>query len=815
MENPSGYNGTRPEDEIHLRDVWNLLLRNWWVIGLSLIATAGATAAYTLYTVPVYESVTTIRIEEERTELPVLDILQTLSTGSEVETEMEVVRSRTLAEDVVDSLGLQIQVVSPRGVARAEVLRSLFVERWAPEGIYVMDRQRTGAFAIHEDESGDTFGATSASEPAALPGATFQLTEAAIAHSQIIVAISSFDGAVQGIQGSVSVSRPNREASIITVRYQSTDTQLVHQVPNSLAQRFIARGKAVRKTEATSTVTFLQQQIDTLSVRLEAAEEALTAFREGEQVVSIQAEAQAQVTQLAGLQADRNRIEAERSALQLLVDEIDREARIADPSAPSPYNRLISFPTLLRNQAVSELMRTLSDANNQRSQLLQRRTLQDPDVQNLTQRIREIETQLRATATTYLQGLSQQVSAFDQTLARFATDLERIPGKEVQLIRLQREQTVLEEVFTLLQNRLQEARILEAVDDASVRVVDPAILPTGPVKPRRMLNLLLGLVLGGMLGVGIAFLREYLDETVHTREDVQVATQGAPVLGMIPRIRDAVASSRTAARAAPGTSGELNARLVAGRDPRNPVSEAYRALRTNLTFANPDHPPKTIVITSALPQDGKSTSAANLAITLAQQGIKALLVDADLRRGVLNNVFDTPREPGLTTILTGKCGIADAIRRIDLGESGSLDFLPSGAYPPNPAEILGSQRMRSLVEALEERYDLIVIDSAPLTVVTDAAVLGTKADGVVLIARANVTEKGALTYSVEQLKNVRANILGAVINDVDFRRDSRYYSSYGKYGYYYHYYYADNEKRRKREASKKKGGSLSRVSDKV
>jgi len=816
MDTPSGYNGTRPEDEIHLRDVWNLLLRNWWVLGLSLFAVLGATAAYTWYVVPVYESVTTIRIEEERTELPVLDILQTLSTGSEVETEMEVVRSRTLAEDVVDSLGLQIQIVSPRGVARTEILQSLFVQRWAPPGIYVLDRQPGGAFSVHEEASGETFGTTSASEPAALPGATFQLTEAAAEHDQIIVGIRSFDGAVQGLQGAISVSRPNREASIITVRYQSTDTQLVHQVPNTLAERFIARGKAVRKTEATSTVAFLQQQIDTLSGRLEAAEEALTAFREGEQVVSIQAEAQAQVTQLAGLQADRNRIEAERSALQLLMDEIDREARTADPSAPSPYNRLISFPTLLRNQAVSELMRTLSDANNQRSQLLQRRTLQDPDVVNLTQRIRDIETQLRATATTYLQGLSQQVAAFDQTLARFATDLERIPGKEVQLIRLQREQTVLEEVYTLLQNRLQEARILEAVDDASVRVVDPAIRPGGPIRPRTRLNVLLGLVLGGMLGVGIAFLREYLDETIHTREDVQAATLGAPVLGMIPRIREAMGSGRSTSRPVPsGPAGELNARLVAGRDPRNPVSEAYRALRTNLTFANPDHPPKTIVVTSALPQDGKTTSAANLAITLAQQGIKALLVDADLRRGVLNNVFDTPREPGLTSILSGKCGIGDAIRKIDLGESGSLDFLPSGAYPPNPAEILGSQRMRSLIEALEERYDLIILDTAPLTVVTDAAVLGTKADGVVLIARANVTEKGALTYSVEQLRNVRATVLGCVVNDVDFRRDSRYYSSYGKYGYYYHYYYADNEKRRKKESSAKKGASGSRVKDKV
>jgi tyrosine-protein kinase Etk/Wzc len=796
-------NGQQGEDEIHLRDVWNLLVRNWWVIALSLVAVVGMTAAYTWRTIPVYEAATTIRIQEESADLPVLDILQTLSRGSEVETEMEVVRSRTLAEDVVDSLGLQLSVVSPRGVARAALLNSVFVERWAPAGIYVLRRQADGSFAITNQEDGSGLGPVSTTVAAALPGATFTLREGASLHDEIVLAVRTFDATVAGLQGGIIVSRPNREASIVTVRYQSADTQLVHQVPNALAHRFITRGREVRKTEARSTVQFLQEQIDTLAGQLAQAEEALTGFREVEQVVSLQAEAQAQVTNLSRLQADRNTVEAEREALQQLVNEIDREAQTADPSAPSPYTRLISFPTLLRNQAISELLRTLNVANSERSDLLRRRTLQDPDVVSLTGRIREIEAQLRSTATTYLQGLNNTVRAYDRTLAQFATDLERIPAKEVQLARLERQRNVLVEVYTVLQNRLQEARILEAVEDASVRIVDPAILPSQPVKPRKLLNLFLGLVLGGMLGVGIAFLREYMDETVHTKEDVQAATKGAPVLGMIPRIREAVGSSGRTAQA--GGPGELNSRLVAGRDPRNPVSEAYRSLRTNLTFANPDHPPRTIVVTSALPQDGKTTSAANLCITLAQQGIKTLLVDADLRRGVLNNVFDTPREPGLITILAGKCGIADAIRTIDLGASGTLDFLPSGGYPPNPAEILGSQRMRSLIEALEERYDLVIIDTAPLTVVTDAAVLGTKADGVLLVARANSTEKGALTYSVEQLRNVRATILGSVINDVDFRRDSRYYSTYGKYGYYYHYYYADNEKRRKREAARSGG----------
>jgi tyrosine-protein kinase Etk/Wzc len=293
-----------------------------------------------------------------------------------------------------------------------------------------------------------------------------------------------------------------------------------------------------------------------------------------------------------------------------------------------------------------------------------------------------------------------------------------------------------------------------------------------------------------------------MDETVHTREDIQAATGGAPILGMIPRIRQAGLNGKSSKSAIStiGGVGELGARLVAGRDPRNPVSEAYRSLRTNLTFSNPDKPPKIIVFTSPLPQDGKSTTAANLAITLTQQGIKTLLIDADLRRGLLHGVFGANRDPGLTNVLAGGAAISEAIQEIDLQESGKLDFMSSGPYPPNPAEILGSQRMKSLLQALDERYDLVLIDSAPLTVVTDAAVLGTKADGVVLVARANVTEKGALTYAAEQLRNVRAPILGCVLNDVDYRRDSRYYSTYGKYGYYHHYYYGDDGDKKKKKA---------------
>jgi len=805
-DHPSPNGSSHPaivDDEINLRDLWNLLVRNWITLTATLVLAIGAAYAFSTLTVPVYESVTTVRIDEDSgPNVPVLDVLQDLSSGSEVETEMEVLRSRVLAEDVVDSLGLKLRPTLPKGVARSALVTGLFIEPWSPGATYRLVRAGE-EFSIEDLEKGESLGVVSDTARGSVPGASFLLSEGAFAFEEIHLQVVGFDRAVQRLRTDLSVSRPNRDASIITLRYESTDTALVHEVPNLLATRFIERRQEVVTTGARSTVAFLVEQIDTLERQLAAAEDTLVAYQQGEQVVSLQAEADAQVEQLANLQARRNSIEADRAALQGLVDRVDREAANTLPGQASPYSQLINFPPLLQNQAVSGLLQRLNEVNQSLTNLLATRTELDPDVINLQNQREQIEDQLRTTALTYLEGLQRQVGALDETLAQFQEDLERIPEQQVELLRLERETTVLESVFTLLSNRLEEARIVTAIEDPSVRVVDAAILPPEPVRPRTLLNLLLGAVLGGMLGMGIAFTREYMDDTIHTREDIMKATGNAPILGMIPRISG---KQLAGAKGATGDTGHLEDRLVAGRDPRNPVSEAYRSLRTNLTFSHPDDPPRVVVFTSPLPQDGKSTSASNLAITLAQQGHKTLLIDADLRRGVLNGVFGTSREPGLSNVLAGHANLNEAIHEVQLGHSGSIHFMPSGPFPPNPAELLGSGRMKSMIDELETRYDFVLLDSAPLTIVTDAAVLGTKVDGVVIVARANRTEKGALTYAVEQLQNVRAPVLGTVLNDVDYRRDSRYSSRYGRYGYYYQYYYGEDGRRKeaKRKDPKRK-----------
>lgn len=768
-----------------LRDLWNFVLRNRLLtFGVPLLMVA-ATTFFVFRVTPVYDATVWIRIDEERSNLPVLDALKDLSSGSQIGTEIQVLRRRPLAEAVVDSLALQLVVQRPKGVVRERIFGDVSVERDAPEAGYRLRRQDDGRFALYRGKGDEPLGLYGIGEVVRLDGASLRLLPGAAEHEEIRFSVLEFERALKYFREALEVGRPDREADIVTVRYQGTDRALVRDVPNAMARFFIRQRQQVKKTQALGTVRFLYEQLDTLAERLQLAEEELREFRARHEVVSFEFEAEAQMQRLAQIQAERDLLDSEREALRTLLDEVraTAAARTPESEGPSPYRRLIAFPSLLRHFAVSELFRSLSEVENERAELLNRRTLEDPDVQVLNQRVAELEDQLRYIAETYLEGLTNNVASINANLERFREDLKRIPSREIDYERLKRQAEVLEEIYTLLQTRLQEAQIAASVDDASVRVVEPAVLPIDPIKPKKKLSVALALMLGLVLGMGTAFVKENLDNTLHTREELQALIGAVPVLGVIPRIQEA-GTGKVQAPAAGEPAFE--ARLVTGRDPRNPVSEAYRSLRTNIAYARVGDPPKTLVFTSPTPGDGKSTTASNLAITLAQQNLRCLLVDADLRRGFLNDVFGVRREPGLSNVLLDRATFDEAVRRIDLGSSGSIDFLPTGTLPPNPAELVGSDRMKAFLDEVADRYDTVILDAPPLTLVTDAALLGTYADGMILVARAGITERGAITYALEQIAAVRAPILGAVLNDVDQRKE-RYYGSYsaGAHAYYY------------------------------
>ncbi len=306
-----------------------------------------------------------------------------------------------------------------------------------------------------------------------------------------------------------------------------------------------------------------------------------------------------------------------------------------------------------------------------------------------------------------------------------------------------------------------------------LEVIEEAPLPAGPIGSGGMMQVLLAAAIGLMLAVGAAFLLEYLDDTIKSPEDMARAT-GLTTLGAITRIAGESPSEK----------------LITVRHPKSPISEAYRVMRTNLQFSTLDQSLKSLVITSPNPMEGKSTTMANLGVVMAQAGKSVILVDSDLRRPMLHKILGLPNKEGLTNALLQDESMLDG----HLQETGiqNLRVLTSGPLPPNPSELLGSQRMQHLVEQLEKQADIVLFDTPPALPVTDAAVLATQADGVLMVADAGKTRRTAARQAVENLRKVGVNLLGFAVNRLPLRGSGGYY-------YYYQYYYSgDNQGRRRR-----------------
>jgi capsular exopolysaccharide synthesis family protein len=805
-----------PENSAPVAAFLTMLRRNWLLILACVLVMLGAVGFYTFRETPVFEASASIRIQDREPNLPDIYRAATTSQTSEIGTEIGVLSSRALKEDAAAILALQVYLTEPLKVARDELLRDIKVAPNAPVAEYRLTRRPDGRFSIFLADSTKPFSVSGPNGIVQLPGVSLVLTPAGSHSEELGIGVQSPADAVARLDA-VSVSQPDRNANIVTLSYSDTDSLIVREVPNLITSRYLARRQKSESAEAGSTAQFLHEQLARVSSELTQAEEAFRQFREREHVLDPTVETSSGVSRLISKESERSSLEAERQALTKSLAEIDTAH--AAPGAPSPYRRLIGLPFLLRNEAASAILSSLVSAENDKAALLSA-TSKDPDRRVLDAKIAGLEEQLRSITTTYLQGLANQVSSLDATLGTYGRELNTIPRKQLEYARLDRNVKSLETVYNLLQGRLNEAEIAVAVQDASIQVVDSAITPTAPSTPKPALNLAAALAVGLMLGIGLAFGREYQDKSVHSRHDVQVAT-GVPVLGLIPRIPKATgrialitgkrklgdpsrrhagngrrARQFTFLATRPvqiGTGAPAADQTLIGRATpsgleltvsawTNMVAEAYGLLVANISFSRTSPPTKVVVVTSPLAEDGKTTCAVNLAITLALRGSKTLLVDADLRRGVIHTALGSERAPGLSEVLSRSYPVNEAIRTIKVGEQGSLlHFLTTGAVPPNPSVLLESPGFTALIQRVKAEFDTVIVDSPPANIISDASVLGLAADGVLVVARSGVTESAALSHAVEQLTRVGVPLLGVVLNDIDFKRDAAYDSSYRGY----------------------------------
>ena len=786
--------GPADESALEWRELGNALRRQATLILGCAAATVSVAYVLTSGGEPLFTASALIRVEEEsRASLPRIEERDLVETGNRVATEMEVLRSRTLAEAVVDTLHLQLRISGVHADA-PPVVSQVRLPPTGGSGAYRLVRQADGRFRVFEGDADAALGTYAVGAPIPLGGATVVLSPAAAEHTEFGLALRSTEGAVEDLLGRLRVTRTSRDADLIRLEYSDADPARARDIVNALTERFLDMRVASQRAEVRSTIAFLRQQLDTVGLQLAEAEDRLREFRERAQVIDPAAEGSAQVARLSALQAERNALEAERTALARMVAEVGgRTERSASDGGASPYRRLIAFPTLMRNPAAADILRSLIEVENERSELLTRRKMSDPDVMVSSQRIAELEAQLRSFVHSYLTGLANQVAAMDATIAQSQEELNRVPASEVQFARLSRQPQLLAGIHATLKARLTEAEIAQASAAPSIRIVDAATLPTRPRDSGRARPLGAAGVLGLLLGVCLGFVREYRDTSIHSRADVNAAL-GVPILGLIPhagarrrlpggrlalpRTRPAEEPDTSTAQPLGGEAGEALALSM----------HAYDGLYTNILFSRSAGCGKSVVFTSPLPGDGKTTVAANLAVTLAMRGLRVLLIDADFRRGRIAQLFGLQQRPGLAEVLSEPAVLRDAVQPVPVSGDGALYCIATGAPPLIPSQLLGSDTMRSLIKTLEQSFDRIIIDSPPLNVVSDAAVLGGSGFEVIVVARAGVTPFEALVYAAEQFHHTGTPVLGAVLNDIDLSRDASYDRAYQSYRYAKSYY---------------------------
>ncbi|HEY0777747.1 MAG TPA: polysaccharide biosynthesis tyrosine autokinase, partial [Gemmatirosa sp.] len=780
----TGFSADPDTEVLRLRDLTGAVRRRWPLLAGGIALGLVIAAAYMWWAPRMYEGIAMLRLDDKQATLPA--VYTRTHDVDAVVTEVEVLRARAFAARTVDALGLRVEVASaPRGVTRSMLMDSVLVANAADTATYRFTWSQPGDITVtREGAAGQNIAVLHAGTAGYVNGIRLVPLRQLGMTDPIVVRVRAREATIDELQKAVHVTRVGPQANAISLRYDARDPSLAQGVLSTWIDAYLSGRQRSQSGEARSTAAVLRAQLDTLNVELATSEDAFQRFRERERVVSPETEATTQVSRLAQLQADRASVDAEQRALSELLSSVRDAAARARPEDPSPYRRIIGFPTLLRNQSASQLLNSLSEVENQRAVLLTRRTAIDPDVRILTNRVHELEDQVRGVAESYLAGLSAQVAADDAEMSRFGAQLGRIPQREVEYARLQRQPAILSQLVSTLATRLKEAQVAEAIEDPSVQVVDPPYASTTPVQPRLPVALALGLFAGSLVGGAGVFARERVDRSVRTRSDVASASSG-PVIGAVPTLTlppPAGSDRRPSRRALRAGTPAVATRSAMMPSPV--AEEAYTRLYLNVIEGRlwTDGGMRSLVVTSPLPGDGKTTSAVNLALTLARRGIRTALVDADLRRGGVDTRFNVPRGPGLAEVLRGSAPLAVALRRLDVGRGQELTYLTTGALQHDAPALLTSDAMRDVHTALRDEFQAIIFDTPPLAAVTDATVLAALVDGVILVARAGTTGREAIEFAAEELRRVHAPLVGTMLNDVD-PDDDGYGAAYYAYAH--------------------------------
>lgn len=749
--------------EVTLHEVVEILFKNKWIILACFVLVLSGVAIYTLQQEREYEATTTILVNSPQASSQLGLIEAAANVPRSMANEIEIIKSRRIAMRVAERV-LDIEYIPGTS------------ERFTVLGV--------------SDE---------------LP-------------TQLQVA--------QRLQSLMTVRPVSREVDIVRLTIESNIPTEAALLANLYAQEFVEYNRTSSRSQASASKDFLSEITSTFEQELQNAENDLTAFLNQQSVVNPEAEASQLITQTAALQQQQYQtqlemgmVQAELRALEeqmeqvvpgltrqlgsgdnLAIEALTQEITAIELAIEQMYAR---NPELRENPSLSrELVRLQREQAqyqqraNQRIEAMIEGVLESGDNvllsggENMEGRLSSLATlrQQIMEKNVQLRGLEARMGLYGDQLRMFEGRLSTIPEKDVILNRLERSLTTREQLYMQLIQKLQEARIAEQSELGYVDIVDEALVPRNPVSPNIQLNLILGAIIGLMVGLGLAFVRNAFDNKVRKPEDLR--RRGYNVLGIVPDMERVIKQDFKGQERVEVEGKSYSTRLISLLNPLSPVAEGYRRLRTNIQFSQPDKEARVIMITSANPSEGKTVTALNLAVTMAQAGRRTLYIDADLRRPEGHRLMGTPRDPGLVDLLFDS--VPESIEQFTTNVDSYLYMLPAGRDVPNPAEVLGSRKMQKFLAHWRQEFDVVVVDTPPILVVSDALIMASLCDTVVLVCAAGDTNWQAIERSTESLQGVGTEILGVMLNRFDLKAAyGGYKYGYG-YGYGYEYSYYNN-----------------------
>jgi capsular exopolysaccharide synthesis family protein len=585
---------------------------------------------------------------------------------------------------------------------------------------------------------------------------------------------------VEVLQSQLSVKQLS-DTRIIEIRYKHPDPELAAKINNIIAETFVTANKE-RKTETTNNAgDFLASRIADLQSDIRTNEEQLINYAKSHQILSLDASQNTVVDRLAGLNK------------QLLEAENERKtAEAAYRAALTPGALQAEAEKENSSSATTEVK--LAELKQKRAQMLLEYTEKYPEVRDLDQQIAMIEKQLEQSRshsesvvktnldTRYRQALQKEEAlrqAFEKQRAETLTQNEAAVSYRIIQQQIETNKSLLD---GLLQ-RSKENDVILAGTPNNVHVVDHAAIPKSPIGPKRMQAVALAAIFALILGIGLARCLDYMDDSVRTSEDVESILR-LPALAVIPTMGKTARSRLLSAIPGNRRNGhDGGAELLLNVSQRSALGESYRQLRTLVLLSSAGGAPKTLLITSSQPGEGKTTTVVNTAIVLAQTGAKVVIIDADMRRPRLHSIFNIDNDRGLSGILASKMSETEMLNRVQQYEDSNLYVLPSGKLPPNPAELLASEQIRTLMSVLENSFSYVVIDSPPVASFTDGLLLSSVADGVLLVVHGGNASRHIVRRARQLLSDVGAKVFGVVLNNVAVSKHDYYY--YNQYSQYY------------------------------